>query len=963
MPRPRTVLTWAHALGLLVLVQVSQATAQTTQVRGRVIDASTNLPVAGIEVSVRAQSGDFIASGTTNASGVYVIDTTPGPYYFLAAESTTYVGEVWPDVQCREGYCSGSDLQAGTSFSILFGETLTRDFALTRAGRITGTVINQATGQPAAAVLVEAAFGDPPQRFATSAATNSQGQYTFEGLPPGTYFLWTRSVQGLQDEIFGGGPCVGSCEPAQAVARGTPVVVASRATVSGRDFALSPGGFITGRVTNRSTGLPVAGVHVTAVARGPARVALVSGVTNAAGHYVIAGLATADYAVYTETETLTNQIHGGLLCPVDCSRETAVESGARVSVRQGLETGGIDFALDPGGRITGRVELEGIGAPVQNALVTAIIEVGTSILTRNVFTDASGVYEIAGLPTGTVALMVRTATSSEIFDNIPCQATGCDLRTALRQGTPVSVVAGQATTVPTVVLTPRLANGVISGLVADPIPTQGIAGVVVALDLELAPTVFVNTRSSVTDRFGGYRFEGLPHGTYRVHTGGSHPYVNEVFDNVPCLGPTCAPAAIRSGRPVTVAGPTPVAANFLLSRGDSVTGRITNASGDPLESVLVRVFRLPTGTLAGTGFTGSSGRYTVRGLPNGSYVAHTVNTRGFADETYFNVPCPGACTVERSLVVGAPIQVTGATVFGAGDESPLVSGIDFTLGERAPGAPTNLRARTSGFTTTFTWNPPSLVTGGAARTYVIEAGGSPGATSITLPVETTSLAVPGVPPGTYFVRVRGVSPLGTGPASNEIRLVVTPSGTAPPDAPDNVVAFVSGDRLTMTWAPPTNVGPGVSFVVEAGSTSGATNIATLPVAVPAFSFAPVPDGVYFLRVRARNAAGVSTASREVMIVAGGVPAPPGAPVLRSPAVSGASVTLAWDTPVRGTPTSYRIEAGSAPGLSNLAIVDTGSAAPSQTFTGVPPGTYVIRVRAVNARGVGVASNEVTLTVP
>ncbi len=57
-------------------------------------------------------------------------------------------------------------------------------------------------------------------------------------------------------------------------------------------------------------------------------------------------------------------------------------------------------------------------------------------------------------------------------------------------------------------------------------------------------------------------------------------------------------------------------------------------------------------------------------------------------------------------------------------------------------------------------------------------------------------------------------------------------------------------------------------------------------------------------------------------------------------------------------TSYIVEAGSFPGGTNLAIVDTGSASPSFTATGVPPGDYHVRVRAKNACGTSGPSNEV-----
>ena len=80
-------------------------------------------------------------------------------------------------------------------------------------------------------------------------------------------------------------------------------------------------------------------------------------------------------------------------------------------------------------------------------------------------------------------------------------------------------------------------------------------------------------------------------------------------------------------------------------------------------------------------------------------------------------------------------------------------------------------------------------------------------------------------------------------------------------------------------------------------------------------------------------------------------------------VSGTTVTLIWTAPATGDPAaSYLIEAGSAPGLSNLASVSTGNAGTLFSAGGVPVGTYYVRVRAANAAGSSSPSNEVVLQV-
>ena len=77
-------------------------------------------------------------------------------------------------------------------------------------------------------------------------------------------------------------------------------------------------------------------------------------------------------------------------------------------------------------------------------------------------------------------------------------------------------------------------------------------------------------------------------------------------------------------------------------------------------------------------------------------------------------------------------------------------------------------------------------------------------------------------------------------------------------------------------------------------------------------------------------------------------------------VSGTNVTLTWRAV--GGATGYVLEVGSAAGLSNLGTLATGSAATSFFASGVPAGTYYVRVRAQSAAGTSLPSNEVAVVV-
>ncbi len=89
---------------------------------------------------------------------------------------------------------------------------------------------------------------------------------------------------------------------------------------------------------------------------------------------------------------------------------------------------------------------------------------------------------------------------------------------------------------------------------------------------------------------------------------------------------------------------------------------------------------------------------------------------------------------------------------------------------------------------------------------------------------------------------------------------------------------------------------------------------------------------------------------------------PSAPAGFSAAVAGNRVVLDWARGPRGLPLKYRIEAGSAPGASNLAVIDTAGPETSVEVRDVPPGRYFVRVRGVNANGPGLPSAEIVVDV-
>jgi hypothetical protein len=209
---------------------------------------------------------------------------------------------------------------------------------------------------------------------------------------------------------------------------------------------------------------------------------------------------------------------------------------------------------------------------------------------------------------------------------------------------------------------------------------------------------------------------------------------------------------------------------------------------------------------------------------------------------------------------------------------------------------------------------------------------------------------------------------GCEPANAMLREFEGVAALAAPGPTGSLSGSVTGSTVALTWLQPTSADPATSYVVEVGSSAGAANLASFDTGSSAttLTVTAVPSGTYYVRVRAKNSAGTSAPSNEVVLtVGGGAPcsSPPGAPGGLTATVSGSSVTLTWNT-LTGTsaPTAYVLEAGSSPGASDLAKMSTGSAAASFAASAVAPGTYYLRVRAANACGVSPASNEVVVII-
>ena len=188
------------------------------------------------------------------------------------------------------------------------------------------------------------------------------------------------------------------------------------------------------------------------------------------------------------------------------------------------------------------------------------------------------------------------------------------------------------------------------------------------------------------------------------------------------------------------------------------------------------------------------------------------------------------------------------------------------------------------------------------------------------------------------------------------------AGPAVVGAPINLTASVSGQTVVLSWTAPATGDPVTGYVIEAGTAPGLSNLvpgAAIPVS-NSLTVPEVPFGQYFVRIRATGAAGPGAPSNEIVVTVGGCAGPP--QNLTAVSASAGTLSLGWQPPVSGGPTSYIISAGNQPGLSNLATFDTGNSATGFEATNVPAGSYYVRVSSRSSCGPSAPSNEVFVVV-
>jgi Matrixin len=187
------------------------------------------------------------------------------------------------------------------------------------------------------------------------------------------------------------------------------------------------------------------------------------------------------------------------------------------------------------------------------------------------------------------------------------------------------------------------------------------------------------------------------------------------------------------------------------------------------------------------------------------------------------------------------------------------------------------------------------------------------------------------------------------------------NGPNPPLPPGAFGGTATLNTVTLQWIPATSGGPADTYIIEAGSAPGLSNLAMLLVNAPATSLVVgnVPTGVYYVRIRARNIIATSGPSQEAVITVGPCLLP-GLPQSFTAGTNDTFVSLSWTSPASGGPVQgYTLAVGSASGLSNV-LVQALPASPTAFGGAAAYGDYYARLSARNTCGLGPATPELLI---
>ncbi len=594
-------------------VEADFVLAKAAMIEGKVVDEATGAPLVSWGVDIFDLAGERVESVMSDRNGVYQSTVNlPGGDYFLHTYEL-WQGQGYID-ETHEGDVCYSRCESGiggerTPIALANGEIASSvDFALARAGKISGRITSAATEAPIRNARV-IFYSNNIMSVLTRSDSNGDYEAYFDGASE------SLRVVVEHDEYISG--CYGGLFCSQ----GAELVLASGGSIANVDIALRKGGRISGRVVSRDGGMPLSDIKIEIISESGDEV---DSITDAQGNYISGStLEAGRYYVCTDGDgAYLNECVGGFF---DGDLRSAV------SITQ-AETTRMDFALALGGSIAGRVVDVDTGGGVGRAIVNVLDENGRII--EYVYSNSDGEYETTrGLVSG------RYRVTTEV-------AGGCGRDTECEDnGRTITVVEGERTDGVDIQLrVPRVpqlvSGGVIYGYIKDSVTGEPLPGMSVApYTAEFNGDYYL----SGTDAMGRFIIAGLNAGSYFLNSYNTRGYFDLPDKQGDCEG-ICSTLELA---PLTIsAEKKSVYAELLFERGARIVGRVTDSAngkwGGGGGGTYIIVLDAQYNNVSAAEVSSNGWYRTYGGLAPGSYILLVWSYGGFISEYYLDVPVAGS---------------------------------------------------------------------------------------------------------------------------------------------------------------------------------------------------------------------------------------------------------------------------------------------------------------------------------